>query len=126
MSESLEKTYWKEVVSLRSDLAAAQARIKEIEEGRQYHMNAINLLAKQIGALGETSDSVVELAIRKIGGLKIYSKFATSECDQADTIIKTMEAKIQSLESKLALAKEVLETYGAHHTACPQPALYAG
>lgn len=52
------------IASLESELSKARTERDQKEIDRQYHMNAINRLAKRIDALGETSDAVIEKAIR--------------------------------------------------------------
>lgn len=73
---------YKEIAELRAALAKK-------EEERQYHMNAINLLEKELGLSGETSDSVISAAIVKLRELEaenatLRARLATWESNIKD------------------------------------------
>lgn len=57
-----EKPSWEwqqEVEALRQQLA-------QVTADKQYHMDCINLLAKHIGRLGDTSNTVINAAIQQL------------------------------------------------------------
>ncbi len=55
---------------LRGCLSDAQATIERLGQDRQYHMNCINRLAKRVGALGETSETVIDKAEQQVARLR--------------------------------------------------------
>lgn len=62
------ETHWFQVATddgaalaeCREQLAQLQARCRELEEHRQYHMHHINRLASSAGLSGETSETVID------------------------------------------------------------------
>jgi hypothetical protein len=66
---NLARQLERELASANARADAAEKALKQKELDRQYHMDAINKIAKAVGALGETSDSVavmVESRLREV------------------------------------------------------------
>lgn len=72
----------------------ATKMVKVKDEEKQYHMNAINHLAKDNGILGLTSDHTVQLVLSRI-------QFLGDQC-------KELEAKMQAMEEALLEAENAL------------------
>ena len=77
----------------------------KVTSDKQYHMDCINLLAKHIGRLGETSHAVVDAAIQQLAAM-------TAERDEAVRIATGLiawapitDADVKWAEAKLAAQK---------------------
>jgi len=55
---------------MREQRTTLERQLAKVTNDTQYHMDCITLLAKHIGRLGETSDTVVHAAIQQLAAYK--------------------------------------------------------
>lgn len=95
------------IADLTSQLAAEQRRADDLKQDRQYHMNALNSIAKKLGVLGETSEvvstavtawvdfakaKVVELEQRAQDAAGVAFETAARICDEIERAVAMKRA----------------------------------
>ena len=94
LEEQLIELQAAEVIFLRQQLA-------KVTSEKQSHMDCINLLAKHIGRLGETSHAVVDAAIQQLANM-------TQERDEAVRIAREMIGLAPITDADVKWAQDML------------------
>ena len=74
-------------------------KLAEVTQNKQYHMDCINLLAKHIGRLGDTSHTVVNAAIQQLAEVTRLSDSRRMVMDHQATMLNDYVQQLANVDA---------------------------